>query len=195
MFFCFRKFGLPVWHAGFARAVLFACIWPAFALNAIAQEPLTTNRATEMRSQPDDSASSLQSLSPQTKVQLVERKGAWSRVKTDSQTGWVRMMHLRGGITLDEPATTTGSSGGFLSGANRFFGGNKQGNMRAQSATLGVRGLSPEELKSASPNPQALATAKSFASTKADAEQFAKAANLSSAKVNDPGVAGTGGAK
>ncbi len=195
MFFCFRKSDLSAWQAGFARALLFVCIWPAVALNAIAQEPLTTNRATEMRAQPDDGAASIQSLPSQAKVQLLERKGAWSRVKTDSQTGWVRMMHLRGGITLDEPATSSGSSGGFLSGANRFFGGNKQGNMRAQSATLGVRGLSPEELKAASPNPQALATAKSFASTKADAEQFAKAANLSSAKVNDPGMAGTGGAK
>ncbi len=195
MFFCFRKFGLPVWHAGFARAVLFACFWAATVPGAFAQEPLTTNRATAMRSQPDDSASSLQSLPPQTKVQLIERKGAWSRVKTDSQTGWVRMMHLRGGITLEEQAPSTSSGGGFLSGANRFFGGNKQSNMRAQSATLGVRGLSPEELKAASPNPQALATVKSFASTKADAEQYAKAANLSSANVTDPGAAGTGGAK
>lgn len=193
MFFCFRKSDLSAWQAGFARALLLACIWPALALNAVAQEPLTTNRATEMRAQPDDGAASLQSLPSQTKVQLLERKGAWSRVKTDSQTGWVRMMHLRGGITLDEPATTTGSSGGFLSGANRFFGGNKQGNMRAQSATLGVRGLSPEELQTATPNPQQLAALKTFSSSKSDAEQYAKEVPLKKTDVPDPAEAGRGG--
>lgn len=161
---------------------------------AVAQEVLTTNRGTELRANPDDAAASLQSLASQSKVQLLERKGAWSRVKTDTQTGWVRMMHLRGGVMLEESPPQS-KSGGFLSGFNRMLGGSQQTNQRAQSATVGIRGLSPEELKAASPNPQALAAAKSFAASKSEAEQFAKAASLNAVKIDDPVAGGSGGAK
>ena len=162
---------------------------------AQAQESVTTNRATELRANPDDSATSLASLPPQSKVQVIERKGAWSKVKTDTQSGWVRMMHLRGGVTLEE-APQSGSksnSGGFLAGFNRLLGGNQQTNQRAQSATVGIRGLSAEELKTASPNPQALAEMKSFVCNKPDAEKFAKEVNLAKVEVADPGEAPRGG--
>lgn len=180
-----------------AGTVAFFVLVSLTALNAgasFAQESLSTNRATELRATPDDTATSLQSLTPQMKVQLLERKGAWSKVKTDTQTGWVRMMHLRGGVTLEE-APAQSKSGGFLAGFNRMLGGSQQTNQRAQSATVGIRGLSPEELKSAAPNPQALAAAKSFAASKSEAEQFAKAASLSPTKVDDPATGGSGGGK
>ena len=159
---------------------------------AVAQEVLTTNRGTELRANPDDAAASLQSLQPQSKVQLLERKGAWSRVKTDTQTGWVRMMHLRGGVMLEESPPQS-KSGGFLSGFNRLLGGSQQTNQRAQSATVGIRGLSPEELQTATPNPQQLAALKSLSSNKSDAERFAKEVPLNKSDVPDPAEAGRGG--
>ena len=174
-----------------------SCLGGLILLNnfpAGAQEMLTTNRATELRANPDDAAASLQSLLSQASVQLLERKGAWSKVKTESQTGWVRMMHLRGGVTLEE-APPQSKASGFLSRFNRMLGGSPQTNQRAQSATVGIRGLSPEELKAAAPNPQALAAAKSFAASKLEAEQFAKAASLAAIKVDDPAAGGSGGAK
>ena len=162
---------------------------------AQAQESVTTNRATEVRANPDDSALSLQSLAPQSKVQVIERKGAWSKVKTETQTGWVRMMHLRGGVTIEEApqSGSKSSGGGFLAGFNRLLGGNQQTNQRAQSATVGIRGLSAEELTTASPNPQALAEMKSFVCNQPDAEKFAKDANLAKVDVADPGEAPRGG--
>jgi len=162
---------------------------------AYAQESVTTNRATELRANPDDSALSLQSLAPQAKVQVIERKGAWSKVKTETQTGWVRMMHLRGGVTIEEApqSGSRSSGGGFLAGFNRMLGGNQQTNRRAQSATVGIRGLSAEELKTASPNPRALAEMKSFVCNQSDAEKFAKDVNLAKVDVADPGEAARGG--
>ena len=162
---------------------------------AQAQESVTTNRATEVRANPDDSALSLQSLAPQSKVQVIERKGAWSKVKTETQTGWVRMMHLRGGVTIEEApqSGSKSSGGGFLAGFNRLLGGNQQTNQRAQSATVGIRGLSAEELTTASPNPQALAEMKSFVCNQPDAEKLAKDANLAKVDVADPGEAPRGG--
>ena len=162
------------------------------ATAARAQDTLTTNRATDVRAQPDDSAPSLQSLTAQSKVQLLERKGAWSRVKTDTHTGWVRMMHLRGGVTIEEAPQPT-KSGGFLTGFNRLLGGSQPANQRAQSATLGVRGLSPEDLQTATPNPQQLAALKSFAANKPEAERFAKEVPLNKVDVADPADSARGG--
>ena len=167
----------------------------AFAMFALmpalhAQETMSTNRATELRANPDDAAASLQAVPAQTTVQVLERRGAWTRVKTDSQSGWLRLMHLRGSVTVGEAPQQT-KSGGFLSGLNRALGGG-QGSQRAQSATLGIRGLSPEELKSASPNPQALAQTRAFAASKSEAEQHAKAASLARVDVTDPAESGKG---
>jgi len=177
-------------------AVIAALALTGFAgVVAQAQESVTTNRATEVRANPDDAAASLQSLAAQAKVQVIERKGAWSKVKTETQTGWVRMMHLRGGVTLEEApqSGSKSSGGGFLAGFNRLLGGNQQTSQRAQSATVGIRGLSAEELKTASPNPQALADMKSFVCNKPDAEKFAREVNLAKVDVADPGEAPRGG--
>jgi hypothetical protein len=169
--------------AALAAAILLATL----GNTAAAQEQLTTNRATELRANPDDASALLQSLAPQAKVQLLERKGAWSKVKTESLTGWVRMMHLRGGVVIEEAAPQQKSGGGgFLSSFNKLLGGSAQTNQRAQSATVGIRGLSPEELKTATPNAQALADMKALSSTKPDAEKFAKDAKLAKADVPDP---------
>lgn len=178
-----RHISLPM----LATALFALCVVVSVPRAALAQEPFTTNRATEMRATPDDTGMVLETLPAQAKVQLLERKGAWSRVKTEAQTGWVRMMHLRGGVTIGESAPASRSGGGFLSGFNRLLGGSQQTNQRAQSATLGIRGLSPEELQTASPNPQALAQMKSYSATKPDAEKFAKEATLARTDVADPG--------
>lgn len=170
-FFAFSRVALPALLA-------------LLSLQLCAQETMSTNRATELRANPDDTAASVQTLAAQTTVQLLERRGAWTRVKTDSQNGWLRLMHLRGSVIVSDAPQQT-KSGGFLAGLNRALGGG-QGSQRAQSATLGIRGLSPEELKSASPNPQALADTRSFAASKPEAEQHAKVAGLGRVDVKDP---------
>jgi hypothetical protein len=182
------------------RRTLFAMLTFVFAsgvcASTSAQEVVNTNRATDMRAAPDDAAAVVQMLPPQSKLQVLERRGAWTRVKgaaADAPSGWVRMMHLRGEVAVEQSAPP--SSGGFLGGVNRLLGGSKQTNTRAQSATLGIRGLSPEELQAAQPNPQALAKTKSFAATKPDAEQFAKEASLAKADVPELGVEPTRGAR
>lgn len=150
-----------------------------------AQEIVQTNRQTDLRAMPDDSAISLKSLAPQTSVKVLERKGPWTRVQFEMQLGWVRMMHLRGGVIVgDNPppsATSTGTS--WMAGLNRLVGGPTKQDQRAQSATLGVRGLSAEDLRSAAPNAEALNQMKSFAITRSEAERFAKDARLATVTV------------
>lgn len=152
------------------------------ALNpAFAQEPLTTNRATEMRAAPDDSAAIIKQLNEKTPLQLQERKGAWSRVKSGNDSGWVRMMHLRGGATvaIDEKTTT----GGWLARMERLLsssGGSttRTSNQRAQSATIGIRGFSKEDVAAAELNPAELERLKRFQATDAEARNLASQRRL-----------------
>ena len=140
----------------------------------VAQEAWYTNRGTELRSAPEEGAAVVLAVPGNTKLVIAERRGGWSRVKLESPdmtTGWVRAWHLRGGTTVQvEQASGGGTS--FLGGLNRLLGGNAQP-QRAQSATLGVRGLSPDELKTASPNPEQLTALKAAVVDKGDAEKFA----------------------
>ena len=139
---------------------------------ALSQEPLTTNRATELRAAPDDSAAIVKQLAEKTPLLLQERKGAWSRVKSGNDTGWVRMMHLRGGATV--VADEKSASGGWLSGFNRLLSGDSsRTNQRAQSATVGIRGFSKDDLAKAELNPAEFAKLKRYEATSADAQQLA----------------------
>ncbi len=148
---------------------------------AFAQEPLTTNRATEMRAAPDDSAAIIKQLSEKAPLQLQERKGAWSRVKSGNDTGWVRMMHLRGGATvaIDEKTST----GSWLARMERLLsssGGSatRTSNQRAQSATVGIRGFSKEDVAAAELNPAELERLKRFQATDAEARNLASQRRL-----------------
>ena len=144
----------------------------------MAQEPLLTNRATELRAAPDDSANVIKQLAERAPLQLQERKGAWSRVKSGSDTGWVRMMHLRGGATVvvDEKS----SSGGWLASMNRLLSGgsDRSTNQRAQSATVGIRGFSKEDVAKADFNPAEFEKLKRFQATDARAQTLANQGKL-----------------
>ena len=154
-------------------ASLFACA--SFA--AMAQQTVLTNRDTELRAAPDDTAAILQILRDKTPVQVLQRRGPWSQTKAGSSTGWVRMMHLRGGssVVVEEQS----SSGGFFSSFNRLLLGDRERAAQSkQSATVGIRGFSREDVERAELNPAELAKLKGYQVTEADARQFASQRRL-----------------
>ena len=163
------------------RAIFFGVmlLCTCAATGALAQEPLTTNRATELRSAPDDAATVVKQLAEKAPLQLQERNGAWSQVKSANDTGWVRMMHLRGGATV--VADEKSANAGWLSSFNRLLSGGgatRTGNQRAQSATVGIRGFSKEDVASAELNPAELEKLKRYQATDADANSFASQRRL-----------------
>ena len=141
-----------------------------------AQEPVLTNRATDLRAAPDDSAVLLRALPERTAVQQLERKGAWTRVKIDRDSGWVRMMHLRGGAVIVESEQT--ASGGFFGGFSRLLGAKPGSGPRSQNATVGIRGFSEEDLRKAELNPAELAKLKRYQANDADARRLAEQGKL-----------------
>jgi hypothetical protein len=158
---------------------LLLCLAPA----AWAQEQAFTNRSTELKDKAAESARTLATLPENTEVKVIARGGAWTNVQAGGQAGWVRVFHLRFPAVVT--SSSSSSSGGFLGGLTGMLGGG-QGSKQATIATTGIRGLSPEDLQNASPDPQALATMKGYRCDKPAAERFAHDGKLVAQNVDTP---------
>lgn len=157
---------------------LFALAWIACMCPAIsAQEATQTNRTTDLRAAPDFDSALIQSLPEKTTVQVLKKEGAWSQVKFGAKTGYVRMMHLRGGSTVVTEQQTSG--GGFMASMNKLFLGDRErtGQTR-QGATVGIRGITEQDLRDAELNPVALAKMKTFIASEGAARNFATQGKL-----------------
>jgi hypothetical protein len=159
-------------------AILVACL--ALAGQACAQEQAQTNRATELKDRPAPEAKTLASLAADQPVKVLARQGAWTQVEAGGKSGWLRAFHLRFQSTVE-----TSSSGSGLGGLTSMLGlGPKKAAETSRVATVGIRGLAPEDFKNASPDPAALRKLQSYRSDKASAERFAREAKLAPVPVN-----------
>jgi len=161
------------------RSIL-AALLLGLACSAFAQEQAFTNRSTELKDRGDASAATLRTLPADTEVRVLARGGGWTRVEAGGQQGWVRVFHLR------FPAVAqagTDSSGG-LSSITSALGFGRQRTQQATIATTGIRGLSQEDLKNASPDEAELRRMHSFRADQASAERFAREAKLAAQNVD-----------
>lgn len=144
-----------------------------------AQAVGTTNRATELKAEPSADAATVASLSRETPIVDLGRSTGWIRVQTgDKKTGWVRSFH----VSMKGSVSETSSSSGAFSSLTSLFAPAKRESPKTIS-TVGIRGLSEEEMKNAKPNPAEFNKMKSYAASKADAEAAAKRARLSATTV------------
>lgn len=145
------------------KPVLFLLL--ALSLPALAAQSGTTTRAAELRSSPLADGKLLQTLPPNTKVDVVKRVGGWYEVKTTTGAqGWVRMWLLR---------FSTQAGGGAALKENVAVLSSGRSSSTYTTATTGVRGLSEEELRNATPDPAAVQALEKLAVTAADARGFA----------------------
>ena len=150
--------------------VLVTLAWLSLSGDAAAQEQATTNRATELKERPAAESRTLAPVAAETPVKLVSRQGGWTQVEAGGQRGWVRAFHLRFQSTVE-------SSGSGGSAITSIFGfGSREAPKTSKVATLGIRGLTPDDFKNAAPNPAELRKMQSYRSDKASAERFAKEA-------------------
>ncbi|MBL8522601.1 MAG: SH3 domain-containing protein [Betaproteobacteria bacterium] len=154
--------------------LLAGCSFAAFA-------QVLTNKATELRVAPDDNARVIQTLANRTEVKVVVRQGAWQQVKVGNDTGWVRMMHLRGGSSV--VAEEQSPNSGFLAAFTRLLSGSNSGtgvrtSQRAQSATVGIRGFSRADVEAAEFNPAEFEKLKRFQTGDAEARRIASQGRL-----------------
>jgi hypothetical protein len=147
------------------------------AVSAWAQEQAFTNRATDLKDKAD--GATLRSLPENTELKVLQRAGGWTRVEAGGQQGWVRVFHLRFPAT----ASADSSSGGGLSSLGSALGITRQRSQSTTIATTGIRGLSQEDLKNASPDEAALKQMHSYRADSGGAERFAKEGKLTAAQV------------
>jgi hypothetical protein len=154
------------------------CLFLGLAATAWAQEQAFTNRSTELKSAPE--GATVKTLGENTEVKVLQRSGGWTRVDAGGQQGWLRVFHLRFPAT----AEAAPSSGGGLASLGSALGFGRQRAQTTTIATTGIRGLSPEDLKNASPDTAALAKAHSYRADKPTAERFARDGKLTAVKVD-----------
>jgi hypothetical protein len=148
---------------------------------AFAQEQAFTNRATELKERGAADARTVANLADGAAVKVLERGSGWTRIEAGGQQGWVRVFHLRFPVVAQ---TAPASGGGVLSSVTAAVSG-RDTSKSATIATTGVRGLSPEDLKNASPDGAALAKAQSYRADKPAAERFAREGKLASVSVDE----------
>lgn len=150
---------------------------------ALAETALTLKEA-ELRKEPLNDAALLGTLPAQTTVEVVERKGGWTRIRPQgTEAGWTRMFNLRFGDGAAK-ADGGGSGGGLASMLNVARTGSS-----GTTVTTGVKGLdiTGDTLQNASPNPEALRRMHGFAVSRQEALAFAGKGGLKSQKVDYPG--------
>ena len=166
------------------RAALASAIGIAVAMVAWADEQAFTNRSTELKERALPDARTVATLPENSAVKVLARSGAWTQVEASGQTGWVRVFHLRFPATVESSSSSGGS--GLLSGATSLLGFGRDTSKQANLSSTGVRGLTPEDLKNANPDPEAVKKMQSYRAEKPAAEALAREAKLGSNSIDYP---------
>lgn len=149
-------------------------------------------REARVYTEANASSEAVTRLKAGTRVEIFSRAGGWKEIYSEQPpaTGWVRSYMVREGNYQPEAENAAESdSRGFLSGlaslsrkASSFFSSDRS-TTSSGTATIGVRGLSEEQIRTAKPDFDEFEKMDGFASGKKRARRFAKQGELAAAKV------------
>jgi hypothetical protein len=160
--------------------LLLCLITAAWMTTALGQEA-ATNRATELRERPAADARALAPLPARTAVQVVGREGGWTQVLALEQRGWLPAFHIRFAAVVESAPASP------MAGLTSLLGvGGKRAPETSKVATIGVRGLTREEFRAASPDLEALKRLQSFRASPEDAARFAREGGMTATVVAYP---------
>lgn len=131
-----------------------------------AAESGTVIKGDDLKAEPFRDARTVATLATGDNVEIRKKDGGWYQVDSARGKGWVRMLNIRKG------EARKGSGAGLLGMASGRAGTGKV------VATTGIRGLSEEELRSASFDQEELKRAESNASSRTEAAGFAASGRL-----------------
>jgi uncharacterized protein YgiM (DUF1202 family) len=171
----------------FANVITTTCLAIAVALvmnnAAHAQERTTTARQTELKTTPDANGRSVMALAQNADVTILKRDANWVRVQANGREGWVPATHLKQAVTVIEQAAP---AGGFLSWFSQVLRTDRPqvvASRRAQTATIGIRGMDDGSVAVSKFNSEELQKLKLYSLSRNDAEEFARNAQLSAQAV------------
>lgn len=143
-----------------------------FASLAHGAENGTALKADTLRAEPFADAKSAGNMARNDKLVILEKKGAWLKVKAPKASGWVRLLSVK--------RASTGKSNEAAGVLNVASGRAGTGQV---VSTTGVRGLNEEELKAAKFNEEETKKLESYSISKEQAQQFATAGGLKPVKL------------
>lgn len=151
-------------------------------------DPGVMRRAADLRATPSDSAQSVLTLPAQAPVtRLAGREGSWIQVRTaNGQTGWMHLFDVGspGAAGGASTGTSQAATGGLRSLTNLFSkGSGAGGGNTVATTTVGIRGLSAEDIANAQPNPAAVTQMEALRQNESQARTFASHASLVSQTV------------
>ena len=156
-----------------------ASVLAVVPLYATAQtEALQTKQAISLRDQPAASANTLANLPAGTSVtRLPQRTGPWMQVQTGTgQVGWVHLFEL---TASNAGAPASNGLTGALRGLSGFLNrGSTSGGTTVATSTVGIRGLSKEDIQNAAPNTAAVERLEQFRVDDAQARRYASERSL-----------------
>lgn len=130
-------------------------------------------KADIIRAEPYADANKTGAFARGDKLDIISKKGAWLKIKTAKESGWVRLLSVKRGASK---------------GSNDVAGVLELASGRAGTgqvvATTGVRGLNEEELKSAKYNADEVKKLESYTQTSRQGQQFAQSGGLKPVKLS-----------
>lgn len=153
-----------------ARVLLFAgtAMMAAWA----GAEPVTVERESALRAEPALGAATVATVRKGVRGESLGKSGIWVNIKTAEGTGWVFTFNLRYG----ERAAGSGD----LAAAGRLVSGRPSTGV---VSTIGIRGLSEEDLQKAAFNANEMRRLDAFAAPADAAQRRAEEAGLAAASV------------
>jgi len=127
----------------------------------------TALKADTLRAEPYADAKTAGSIARNDALDILDKKGAWLKVKAPKGSGWVRLLSVKRGA-----AGKSNEAAGVLSVASGRAGTGQV------VSTTGVRGLNEEDLKSAKFNEDETKKLEGATVTADQARQFATSGNL-----------------
>ena len=169
------------------RHVLCAALALASA-GLVHAETAFTNASVELKRDAASDAPALATLNANTALDVLQRRGAWTQVKSgDGKTGWVRMMALR--FSADSapaaaaPATAPGRpAANPIASLNGLLTPSRSNS--AATVTTGVRGLDQADLEKSQPNAGEYQKMQGFAASRNAAAEFARTGKLVAQRVD-----------
>ncbi|HEY3327099.1 MAG TPA: SH3 domain-containing protein [Novimethylophilus sp.] len=143
------------------------------ATAASAAETGTALKNDSLMAEPYSDARPVGSLTRGDKLDILEKKGAWLKIKTAKNSGWVRLLSVKRG-TLGKSNDAAGVLG---------LATGRSGTGQVVSTT-GVRGLSEEDLKAAKFSEDEIRKLEGNGISGAEAQQFAAAGSLKPRKLD-----------
>lgn len=181
------------YNAPAMKAVLisvFACV--LLVLPVSANQDGVIVRSSFVYNEPSIASGSVGELVAGSRVSIFSRRGGWKEVFSEEQAlvGWIRGYQVReGNFAAATSAESDSDSRGFLAGlasfsrkASGFFSG-KSDRTSEGTATIGVRGLSEDQIKSAQPDFDEFEKMQTFVSDKQRLASFASKGKLSQHEV------------